>query len=65
MQLPDSLLGEAVRIEKERKEKGSPASLEETKIRSEWLQETLRKRCLPVGTGAGLLTYLYVKNGIF
>jgi len=63
MSIPNSLLGEAVRIEKERKKKGKKPTAEEVELRNEWLKETLQKRCLPIGTGCGLLAYLYVKSG--
>ena len=65
MSIPNSLLGEAIRIEKERKKKGKKPSSEEVELRNEWLKETLQKPCLPLGTGCGLLAYLYVKSGAF
>ena len=41
MSIPNSLLGEAIRIEKERKKKGKKPTPEEVELRNEWLKETL------------------------
>jgi len=63
MSIPNSVLGESVRISKERKAKGKKSTPEEVTVLKQWLQRTLYNQSLSVGASLGLGAFIAVKSG--
>ena len=63
MSIPNSFLGESVRVSYERKAKGKKSTPEQVAVLKQWLQKTFYYQSLPVGTSLGLGAFLAVTSG--
>ena len=63
MLIPNSVLGESVRISKERKAKGKKSTPEQVTVLKEWFEKTFYSQSLPVGASLGLGAFIAVKSG--